>query len=490
MKYSLGIDFGGGASKATLLSETGEVVSTSTVEYPTFYPQSRFVEQDPDDWYGATKTNIANILRESGVDARDIVCVSLDAATHTAVLTDENYKPLCNSIYWTDTRSTDEVAFLRENYGSLIKDQVLHEVGTIWTLPQLLWLKRNEKELFPKIKHVMFAKDYVRHRLTGDSVTDNIEAEGSMLFDYNTQKWSDELVSALGLDASVLPEIVSPTDEVGRVTREAALDTGLCEGTKVICGCTDTAMEVFAAGSVKLGDVTLKLATAGRICVITDRPHPDKNVINYSYVMPGLWYPGTATKACASSYRWFRDTFGGDYKTLDAGAEKVGIGAGGVTYHPYLNGELTPYNDPSLCASFIGVRAEHTEAHFARAVLEGVSLSMLDSKRALESLGVNVGDRAVIIGGGGKSPLWRQITSDALNMTFVTRKHSDSSFGSAMLAGVAAGFWNSPEEAVSLCNADLFETRPDACSHEKYLRLYAKYKKTAELLSEIYHENY
>ena len=490
MKYVLGIDFGGGASKATLLSENGEVVSTNTVEYPTFYPQSRYVEQDPDDWYKATKENIKAVLEKSGVSSNDVECVSLDAATHTAVLTDGDFKPLCRSIYWTDTRSTEEVAFIKKNYGDLIKKQVLHECGTIWTLPQLLWLKNNEKEIYSKIGRVMFAKDYVRHLLTGDYVTDNIEAEGSMLFDYNRQKWSEDLCDLAGIDVSLLPDIVHPSDTVGYVTKEAAKDVGLKEGTRVICGCTDTAMEVFAAGSVKVGDVTLKLATAGRICVVTDRAYPDKNLINYSYVIPGLWYPGTATKACASSYRWFRDTFGGDYRELDGEAEKAGIGASGVMYHPYLNGELTPYNDPSLCASFIGVRAEHTSGHFARAVLEGVSLSMLDSKNAIESLGINVGNKAVIIGGGGKSPLWRQITSDALNMTFVSRRQSDSSFGSAMLAGIAAGFWKDPETAVGCCNEDLFLTEPNPENHEKYLRLYKKYRDAAEALSKIYHTEY
>ena len=490
MKYTLGIDFGGGASKATLLSEKGEVVSTNTVEYPTYYPQNRYVEQNPDDWYKAAKENIKAVLEKSGVNKNDVVCISLDAATHTAVLTDEFFKPLCPSIYWTDTRSIDEVEYLKKNYGKKITAQVLHECGTIWTLPQLLWLKKNKEELYSKVRHIMFAKDYVRHLMTGDYVTDNIEAEGSMLFDYNKQEWSKDLCDLVGINLSLLPEIVHPSDTVGYITKEAANDVGLKEGTQVICGCTDTAMEIFAAGCVNTGDVTLKLATAGRICVITDKAYPDKNLINYSYVIPGLWYPGTATKSCASSYRWFRDTFGGDYKELDREAEKVKPGASGITFHPYLNGELTPYNDPSLCASFIGVRAEHTKGHFARAVLEGVSLSMLDSKKAMEKAGIYVGNKAVIIGGGSKSQLWRQITSDVLNMSFISRKYSDSSFGSAILAGLAAGFWNDPKDALNCCNEDLFITVPNFDRHEQYMRLYKKYKDVADALTKIYHTQY
>ena len=200
MKYVLGIDFGGGASKATLLSEAGEIVATNTVEYPTLYPAPRYVEQDPMDWYRATKTNIAAVLEKSGVSAKDIKVVALDAATHTAVLMDKDFNVLRPAIYWTDTRSIDEVNYLKENYGDLIKEQTLHVVDTIWTLPQLLWVKDHEPEIWAKVNKIVFAKDFVRHMLTGDYVTDNIEAEGSMLFDYNRQCWSSELCDLLGLN--------------------------------------------------------------------------------------------------------------------------------------------------------------------------------------------------------------------------------------------------------------------------------------------------
>lgn len=488
MKYVLGIDFGGGASKATLLSEEGKIVAVSTIEYPTLYPQHGHVEQNPEDWYDATKKNIASVMQKSGVKKDEIEVLSLDAATHTAVVMDKDFNVLTPSIYWTDIRSVEEVKYLKENYNSVILSEVLHNVDTIWTLPQLLWLKNNRPELWSKVGKIMFAKDYVRHRITGDYVTDNIEAEGSMLFDYGRQCWSETLCGILGLDTAMLPKIVKPTDVVGNVTSEAALDLGLSEKTKVLCGTTDTVMEVFAAGAVKPGQMTLKLATAGRICVVTDKAYPDKNLINYSHVEDGLWYPGTATKSCASSYRWYRDTFGGDYSALDEGAENIAPGADGLIFSPYLNGELTPYADPKLCASFVGVRAGHTKAHFTRAVLEGVSMSMLDCMEALQNIGIPHETRATVIGGGGKSPLWRQITSDVLGMTLVQKKYSDSSFGSAMLAGVAAGFWKSNEEAVTLCNEEISETKPNMENHSTYAKIFAKYKRIHDALAEIYHD--
>ena len=486
MKYLLGIDFGGGASKATLLSEDGVICTTNTTEYATNYPKPGYAEQNPDDWVKATCENIKGVLEKSGISASEICAVSLDAATHTAVIMDENFNVIRPAIYWTDTRSTEEVSYLKENYSEIIEKQVLHKADTIWSLPELLWIKNNEPENWSKVKKILFAKDYVRHQLTGDYVTDYIEAEGSMMFDINTMKWSRELCGVLGIDTEMMPQIVKPTDIVGKITKQASELTGLAEGTPVLCGTTDTVMEVFASGAVQMGQMTLKLATAGRICVVTDKPYPDVNLINYSHIIDGMFYPGTATKSCAASYRWFRDTFGEDYAELDRQAESVAIGADGLVFHPYLNGELTPYANPKLCADFVGVRASHTKAHFTRAVLEGVAMSMLDCKIALESLNIEHQDSAAIIGGGGKSPLWRQMVSDALGLKLVEMKYADSSFGSAMLAGIATGIFESAEKAIEICNEVESETVPNSENTAKYKELFKKYKAIQKALEPIY----
>ena len=458
--YVLGIDFGGGASKATLLSQDGTITATNTVEYPTYYPQPGYAEQNPADWYAATRKTIAAVVDKSGVRPEEIAAVSLDAATHTAVLTDAHFNVVRPAIYWTDSRSVRQVQFLKENYADVIDRQVLHKPDTIWTLPQLLWIRENEPETWSRVKRILFAKDYVRHQLTGDFSTDVIEAQGSMFFDYTQMNWSPELFGLLEAPESVLPKLVRPTDIVGTVTDQAAQETGLKSGTPVLCGSTDTVMEVFASGSVAPGATTIKLATAGRICVVTDRAFPDRNLINYSHVVPGLWYPGTATKSCAASFRWFRDTFGGEYQSLAEAAAEIPVGAAGLMFHPYLNGELTPYADPLLCGSFVGVRANHTKAHFVRAVFEGVALSMLDCKIALENIQIPHDRVAVAIGGGAQSPLWRQILADALNVTLIQKQTSDSSFGSAMMAGTAVGFFDSLQSAVAKCSKEISRTAP------------------------------
>lgn len=488
MKYLLGIDFGGGASKATLLSTDGVVVATNSVEYPSYYPQAGWVEQNPNDWYLATKENIATLLRTSKINPADILALSFDAATHTAVLLDNDFNVVRPSIYWSDSRSTKESNWLRENKRELILSQALHSPDTIWTLPQLMWLKDNEPQVWSKVERILFPKDYVRYLFTGVYCTDYIEAEGSMMFDYNTLKWSDELCSLLGFDMAKLPPVVSPSTIVGAVTAKAAADTGLAEGTKVVCGTTDTAMEVFASGAVRKGNCSVKLATAGRICVVTDRAFPDRDIINYSHVVDGLWYPGTATKACASSYRWYRDTFGGSYKELDGGAAEVPVGCNGLIYHPYINGELTPYADPLLCGSFTGIRTNHTKGHFSRAVMEGVAMSLIDSIEVINRLGIQHDDSAAIIGGGAYSPLWRQIVSDALGMEFHLKECSDSSFGTAMLAGVAIGAFDSFEGVIEKCSKTISVTTPNPENTAKYAELFKTYKAIHDALAPIYHD--
>ncbi len=488
MKYLLGIDFGGGASKATLLSEEGNIIAENTVEYPTLYSEKGACEQDPSDWISALIKNCKSILEKSKISANEIAAIAVDSATHTSLVCDFEFRPLRNAIHWTDTRSRKQADRLREDFGDEIFEKSYHKPDTIWTLPQLVWLKENEPEVFSKIRYIFFEKDYIRYYLTDVFCTDYIEAQGSMLFDCNNMCWDDKLCNLAGIDTSVLPPIKAPTDIIGNITEKSASETGLAEGTPVICGTTDTVMEVFASGAVEKGNVTVKLATAGRICVITDKPYPDRHLVNYSHVAQGLWYPGTATKAAASSYRWYRDTFGGEYKDLDEKAMDIDVGSDGLMFHPYLNGELTPYADPMLCGSFIGIRATHTKAHFTRAVLEGVSLSLLDSKRYLDGLGVSYDETATLIGGGAKGKLWSGITADVLGIPLRITESSDSSLGSAMLAGIAVGVFKDAKTAAELCVKvkDIVYPRPENTA--KYSLLFEEYKRIHDALAPIYKE--
>jgi xylulokinase len=497
--YMLGVDLGSGAVKATLLSKEGEIAGISNVEYPTHYPKTGWAEQEPEEWYGAFKKGIGLLFENSSVNPKDIAVLAIDSATHTSVLMDEDFNVLRPAIFWTDQRSVTQSEVLNREYGETLFKLAYHYSNPVWTLPQLIWVRENEPDVWKRTRRIVFAKDYLRYRVTGDYATDTIDAMGTLFFDPDKMEWSEELCGILGFPVAQLPEALAPTQVVGNVTAEVSKDTGLSQDTQVIAGSTDTALELFAAGAVEEGQATVKLATAGRICVVTDCALPHPHLINYRHIVPGKWYPGTATKACASSFRWYKDTFGNYeqmtadrenisvYQALTDNASAIGPGAEGLFYHPYLMGELTPYFDPLLRGSFTGMTMKHTKAHFTRAVLEGVGFSLRDCMEVINSLDKEISEIR-IIGGGAASPLWRQIIADVMGIEVKKMERDDSSLGSAMLAGVGMGIFSSYRDAVDKCTRVSSLIKPDPNRHKQYEKLFAIYKEIQQALAEVNHK--
>ena len=495
MKYLIGCDFGGGASKAILLRENGEVAAESVSEYATHYPQPGWAEQDPEDSFQAFLMNIQSLMEHSDADPEDVAGLTLDGATHTAVLLDEYDRVIRPAIYWTDQRAVREAQALREQYADRIVETTLNMPGALWTLPQLMWLRKWEPENFRRIRKILSMKDYVRYRLNGDYVTDSIEACGFMLMDVKRKKWSEELCALAGIDPALMPAVVRPEEILSPIKKDICIACGLTQKTKVIAGATDTVMEVYASGAIHPGQATVKLATAGRICAVTREPLVDRNLVCYPHIYPGLWYPGTATKSCAASYRWYRDTFGSyekehspdAYAYMDCEAAKIPAGSQGLFFHPYLQGELTPYQDEALKGSFTGIRAFHTKAHFNRAVLEGIAYSLKDCLATFRKAGADI-RQAGIIGGGAKGRLWRQIVADMLQIPLAKAERDDSSLGAAMLAGVACGIFPDFEESVKRCVRISSVTQPDPKNAELYEYGFARYQRIHDVLAAVYQE--
>ena len=488
-EYVLGIDIGSGSVKLTLLSREGKIAGTAGCEYPTFYPQVGWCEQNPEDWCLAFRSALTDLISKYNISVEQIKALAPDAATHTAVLLDNEQHVIRNAILWTDQRCKAEVQWLKENCLDIIESECLNTPTTVWTLPQFMWLRDHEPDIWNKIRHILFAKDYLRYRLTGTMETDTIDAAGSMFYDVMNQRWSERLCQVGSISSDWLPTVTDPSAIAGTVTESAAAEFGLQAGTPVLVGTTDTVMEVLAAGNVSPGHTTVKLATAGRICVISEQKLDSKFIFNYRHVVPGLWYPGTATASCANSYRWYRDIIGREpFAELNIPAEDIPAGCDGLIFHPYLNGELTPFNDPELRGSYTGISAGHTTAHFTRATLEGVAMSLRDCMNTLKDLGVEM-KRIRIIGGGAKGALWRQIVSDVLGMRLEKVKVDDSSFGSAMLAAVGIGWFDSYAEAAEKCIEIDSITDPINDNLPVYDKLFSKYKAIAAAMAPIYHES-
>ena len=517
MRILLGIDYGTGGCKVTAIDETGAFVGEASTEYVTYHEQPGWSEQEPEDWWTAFCASLEK-LRAKGVDLSQVAACALDGSTHNAVLLDADYKPVRRTIMWTDQRATAECAALKAGWGEKIFSTCFQMPAPTWTLPQLMWLKANEPEVLAKTEHVLFVKDYIRWRLTGHAATDYIEAQGTLMCDLKwlnggdenlkaegrftdlkrsdlTSYWYPELVELAGLKMSSMPEIIAPTDVVGGVTGAAAAATGLPAGMSVVCGSSDSAVEDYGAGAVEPGDLIIKLATAGNVNSMTAAAHPHPKTLTYSHIVPGMWYSVSATNAAALCMRWFRDTFYSTavdgvrqpsaYELIDAEAQTSPVGANGVFFHPYLQGERCPYWDPNLRASFTGVSISSTRGDFARALMEGVAFSLRDCYGTLEEMKLPV-KRIFLIGGGARSRLWSEIVCNVFNCPVAVPVPGDASFGACLLAGTGVGVFKDVKEAVAKCLHVDRTIRPDAAVAAKYDHLFTCYRRLHDALAPVY----
>ena len=485
MKHLLGIDYGTGGCKVTVLGEDGSFAGEASVEYPTYHDHPGWSEQEPQDWWTSLRDALKKLMAK-GVDLNSIAACALDGSTHNAVLLDGSYKPVRRTIMWTDQRATAECDALKAGWGEKVFSTCCQMPAPTWTLPQMMWLRANEPEALAKTEHVLFVKDYVRYLLTGEAATDNIEAEGTLFFDVRNRVWDKDLVDLSGLRLEQLPRIIAPTDVAGRVTAEAAAFTGLPEGLPVVCGSSDSAVEDYGADAIEPGDLIIKLATAGNVNSMTAAPHPHPKTLTYSHIVPGMWYSVSATNAAALCMRWLRDTWGfAGYGMIDDEAAKSPVGANGVFFHPYLQGERCPYWDADLRASFTGVSISSSRGDFCRALMEGVAFSLRDCYRTLEEMKLPV-KRIFLIGGGARSKVWSEIVANVFNCTVAVPTPGDASFGACLLAGTGIGIFADVKDAVAKCLHIDRTIAPDPAAAAKYDHLFTCYRRIHDALAPVY----
>ena len=502
----LGIDYGTGGCKVTALRHDGSFAGEASVEFATYHDYPGWSEQEPSDWWNALRDALAK-LAARGVNLADVSALALDGSTHNAVLLDKAWRPVRRTIMWTDQRATAECEELRSGGAGALATRIFSTCyqmpAPTWTLPQMMWLKTHEPEALERTEHVLFVKDYVRYLLTGEAATDYIEAQGTLFFDMARQAWDEELVQMAGLRLGQLPRLIAPIDLVGHVTAEAAAFTGLPAGTPVICGSSDSAVEDYGAGAVEPGDLIIKLATAGNVNSMTAEAHPHPKTLTYGHIVPGMFYSVSATNAAALCMRWLRDTFYGErgtgngeqgtgnrepknlYSLIDAEASASPVGANGVMFHPYLQGERCPYWDANLRASFTGVSISSTRGDFARALMEGVAFSLRDCYRTLEEMKLPV-KRIFLIGGGARSAIWSEIVANVFNCAVAVPSPGDASFGAALLAGVGIGVFADVKDAVAKCLHIDRTVEPDPAVAAQYATLFNRYRAIHDALAPVY----
>jgi xylulokinase len=497
-KCMLGVDIGSSNMKVVFIDDSGRVLGSSSRELHTTYAHPRWAEQEPEDWFEALCFCVNDIFRKQGCSMDQLGAVCITAATHTPVLLDENDRLLRPAILWTDQRSASECSTLNEKHGDRIFDIAFHRASPTWTLPQLLWLQRHEPEVVKKVDRLFIAKDYLRYRLTGIWETDVIDAQGTLMLDYSTREWSKELCGYIEWPMRCLPPIRKTLDVAGPITAAAAKKSGLPEGVPVIMGGSDTALEDYGSGAISHQQGILKIATAGNANVMTHTPHRHPALFNYLHVIPGLWYIAAGTLSGAQVHKWLRDQVFSElasgyddkkdaFTAIDELAADIPPGSDGMIFHPYLMGEKTPYMDPFLRGDYLGITIRHTRAHFVRALYEGISFSLLDCMNVYKPLGLSF-DEIRLIGGGAKSALWRQILCDVIGQELLVPENNEAAFGAALVAGVGAGIFEGPKEAVDKCVRISIRHQPNMAHHERYMPLFEMYLEAQKLLAGINHK--
>lgn len=472
----IGVDLGTSSVKLLLMDEAGDIKSIVTREYPLFFPQPGWSEQNPEDWYSGLVDGIKELTKDCDKSAID--GISFSGQMHGMVILDEADKVIRPAILWNDGRTQAECDYLNDEIG---RDKISKYTGNMaltgFTAPKLLWVKKNEPDNFDKIKKVMLPKDYIAYKLSGVHCTDVSDASGMLLLDVKNKCWSKEMLEIIGLKEEQLAKIYESYQVVGTITKAAAAELGLPESVKVIAGGGDQAVAAVGTGTVGHGMCNVSLGTSGVVFIASkEYAEVDKNALHVFAHADGKYHFMGVMLSAAASNKWWMDEIIGtkEYATEQKAINK--LGENNVYFLPYLMGERTPHNNPNARGTFIGMTMDTSRAEMTQAVLEGVAYALRDSFEITKKLGVSI-DRIRINGGGAKSPLWCKIIANVLNVK-VDKINSEEgpAFGAAILAAVGCGQYATVEEAAGKLIKVTETTDQDAATVELYNKKYDVFK--------------
>ncbi|WP_416148765.1 xylulokinase [Salipaludibacillus sp. HK11] len=492
MSYVIGIDLGTSAVKALLVNKQGNVVEETSKEYPLIHEKSGYSEQDPEQWVNQTIAAISELTAKIE-DANLIEGISFSGQMHGLVLLDEQAKPLRHAILWNDTRTTAECREIEDRVGieslhSITKNPALEG----FTLPKLLWVKKNEAEIFTKASSFVLPKDYLRYRLTGELHMEYSDAAGTLLLDVADKSWSKQICEKVGIPYALCPPLVASHTKVGIVLPDVAEQCGLAK-VDVFAGGADNACGAIGSGILEDGVTLCSTGTSGVVLSYEKEGNKDfgGKVHYFNHGEESAFYTMGVTLAAGYSLSWFKETFAADlsFEDLLNLASESPEGAKGLLFTPYIVGERTPHADADIRGSFIGMHASHTLGDFARAVIEGITFSLNETVEVFRENGKIV-DKVISIGGGAKSDLWLQIQADIFNAEVVKLKNEQGpGMGAAMLAAYGLGWFPSLKECANqfVEKSDVFTpSSTNVALYKKIFKLYKDvYPQTKELNKEL-----
>lgn len=487
MATLIGVDVGTSGTRALAVTTEGLLVAEATRPHTLQTPRPGWTEQDPGEWWEACRGALAEVAGA----ADDVVGLGLAGQMHGSVFLDAAGEVIRPALLWNDQRTAPQCEEITERVGS---ERLLELAGnpalTGFQAPKILWLAQEEPDAYARVASVLLPKDYVRFKLTGERATDASDASGTLLLDVRARDWSSEILDALEIPRSWLPEVFEGSSVTGMLSDEVASELGLPRGLPVAAGGGDNAAAAVGVGVVQEGSVSTSIGTSGVLFAHrnTFTPDPSGRVHAFCHAVPGAWHLMAVTLSAGGSLSWWRDRFDAGFDELVAEAAEVEPGAEGLVFLPYLTGERSPHLDPHARGAFVGLTVRHGRGHMTRAVMEGVAFSMRDGLEVMRGLGTPDDDMRAV-GGGARSALWMALQADVYGRT-VRRTEADEgpAYGAALLAGVAAGAFADVDDAATRVKLRSELTEPDAARAARYEEAYAVYRSLYAALRDQMHE--
>ena len=484
----IGVDLGTSAVKLLLMEGNGAIKKIVSKEYPLFFPNPGWSEQKPEDWWTGVTEGLKELTSEC--DKSQVAGISFGGQMHGLVILDAQDNVIRPAILWNDGRTQKETDYLNKTIGT---DKISAYTANIafagFTAPKILWVRDNEPDNFKKICKIMLPKDYIAYKLSGVFCTDVSDASGMLLLDVKNRKWSKEMLDICSIKESQLPKLFESYETVGTILPAVAKELGLPETVKIVAGAGDNAAAAVGTGTVGDGRCNISLGTSGTVFIAAKNySENENNAIHYFDHADGCYHLMGCMLSAASCNKWFMDEI---IKTKDYAGEQKDItedmlGNNRVFFLPYLMGERSPHNNPDARGAFIGMSMDTTREDMTLAVLEGVAFGLRDSVEVARKMGIKL-ERTKICGGGAKSPLWRKIIANVMNLKVdIIESEEGPALGGAMLAAVACGEYASVTEAAEKIVKVIDTVEPDPAIAARYEEQYKKFVQIYPALKDIY----
>ena len=485
---TIGIDLGTSAVKLLLVDDGGGIRGTVSREYPLSFPHPGWSEQSPEDWWDAVLDGLPALLE--GQDRAEVAGIAVAGQMHGLVVLDEADRVIRPAILWNDGRTAVETEWLNTAVGKQELSRLTANIAFAgFTAPKLLWMRKNEPENFARIAKIMLPKDYVNYRLTGVHACDFSDASGMLLLDVEHKRWSKEMLKICGVRESQMPRLVESYEVIGTLKPEIAERLGLPASVRVMGGAGDNAAAAVGTGVVGEGGCNISLGTSGTVFFSSKSFGVDPNNALHAFChADGGWHLMGCMLSAASCNKWFCD---GILQTKDYAAEQEGItderlGRNSVFYLPYLMGERSPLNDTDARSCFVGMSMDSTRADLVQAVLEGVAFAVRDSFEVAKSLGIPL-SRSMLCGGGARSPLWRRILANVLNVRLdIPQTEEGPGYGGAMLAMVGCGAYESVQACADALVHVTESVEPEPELAARYEERYQAFRRIYPALKEVF----